>query len=54
MILVEDDWDSLEGLTYVLGDNESVVISASKVEAKPHKKRNMICFHAMRVAAAAG
>ena len=40
--------------TYVLGDNESVVKSASKVESRLHKKHNAICFHAVREAAAAG
>jgi hypothetical protein len=44
----------LEEPTYMLGDNKSVIDSASKVEARLHKKHNAICFHAVREAAAAG
>jgi hypothetical protein len=44
----------IEGPTNVLGDNESVVNSASKIEARLNKKHNAICFHAVREAAAAG
>jgi hypothetical protein len=33
------------GPTNVLGDNKSVVNSASKVEARLNKKHNAICFH---------
>lgn len=43
----------IEGPTNILGDNESVVNSASKVEARLNKKHNAICFHAVREAAAA-
>jgi hypothetical protein len=44
----------IEGPTNVLGDNESVVNSASRVDARLHKKHNAICFHTVREAAAAG
>lgn len=44
----------IQGATNVLGDNESVVNSASKVEARLNKKHNAICFHTVREAAAAG
>jgi hypothetical protein len=44
----------IEGPANVLGDNESVVNSASKVEARLNKKHNAICFHAVREASAAG
>jgi hypothetical protein len=43
----------IEGPTNVLGDNESVVNSASKVEARLNKKHNAICFHTVREASAA-
>lgn len=43
----------IQGPTNVLGDNESVVNSASKVEARLNKKHNAICFHTVREAAAA-
>jgi hypothetical protein len=43
----------IEGATDVLGDNESVVNSASKVEARLNKKHNAICFHTVREASAA-
>jgi Reverse transcriptase (RNA-dependent DNA polymerase) len=43
----------IEGPTNILGDNESVVNSALKVEARLNKKNNAICFHAVREAAAA-
>jgi hypothetical protein len=37
------------------GDNDSVVVkSASRVEARFHKKHNAICFHMAREACAAG
>ena len=42
----------IDGPTNILGDNESVVNSASKVEARLNKKHNAICFHAVREAAA--
>ena len=44
----------IDGPTNVLGDNESVVNAASKIEAKLNKKHNAICFHAVREASAAG
>lgn len=44
----------IEGPTNVLGDNKSVINSASLVEARLHKKHNAICFHAVREASAAG
>jgi hypothetical protein len=40
----------IEGATNVLGDNKSVVNSASKVEARLKKKHNVICFHTVREA----
>ena len=43
----------IEGPTNILGDNESVVNSASKVEARLNKKHNAICFHTVREASAA-
>ena len=43
----------IDGPTNVLGDNESVVNSASKVEARLNKKHNAICFHTVREASAA-
>ena len=44
----------IDGPTNVLGDNESVVKSASTVEARLTKKHNAICFHLVREACAAG
>jgi hypothetical protein len=44
----------IEGPTSVLGNNESVVNSVSKMEARLNKKHNAICFHAVREACAAG
>jgi hypothetical protein len=35
----------IDGPTNVLGVNDSVVKSASRVEARLHKKHNAICFH---------
>jgi hypothetical protein len=43
----------IEGATNVLGDKESVVNSALKVEARLNKKHNAICFHTVREASAA-
>jgi hypothetical protein len=43
----------IEGASIVLGDNESVVNSTSKVEAQLNKKHNAICFHTVREASAA-
>jgi len=42
----------IEGAATLLGDNESVVNSASKVEARLNKKHNAICFHTVREACA--
>lgn len=44
----------IEGPTSISGDNESVINSASKVEARLNKKHNAICFHSVREATAAG
>jgi len=44
----------IDGPTNVLGDNESVIKGASRVEARLHKKHNAICFHIVREAVAAG
>ncbi len=44
----------IECPTNILGDNESVVNAASKVEGKLNKKHNAICYHAVREACAAG
>jgi hypothetical protein len=45
----------IDGPTNILGDNESVINSASRVDARLlHKKHNAICFHTVREAAAAG
>jgi hypothetical protein len=43
----------IDGPTNVLGDSESVVNSASKVEARLNKKHNAIYFHTVREASAA-
>jgi hypothetical protein len=43
----------IEGATNVLEDNESVVNSALKVEARLNKKHNAICFHTVREASTA-
>jgi hypothetical protein len=43
----------IEGATNVLGDNKSVVHSASKVEARLNRKHNVICFHTVREASPA-
>jgi hypothetical protein len=43
----------IEGPTNVMGDNESMVNSASKVEARLNKKQNAICFHTVRESVAA-
>jgi hypothetical protein len=43
----------IDGATNILGDNESVVNSAAKVEARLNKKHNAICFHTVREASAA-
>jgi hypothetical protein len=44
----------IDGPTNILGDNESVVNAASKVEGRLNKKHNAICYHAVREACAAG
>jgi hypothetical protein len=38
----------------IFGDNESVVNSSMRLDAKLHKRHNMICFHRVREAIAAG
>ena len=43
----------IDGPTNLLGDNDSVVNCASKVEARLNKKHNAICFHTVREASAA-
>jgi hypothetical protein len=43
----------IEGPTNVRGDNESVVNSASKVEAGLNKRQSAICFHTGREASTA-
>ena len=40
--------------SYVFGDNESVVKSCTQVHAKLHKRHNMLSFHFVREAVAAG
>jgi hypothetical protein len=40
--------------SYVFGDNESVIHSASKIHAKLHTRHNMLSFHFVREAVAAG
>ena len=44
----------LDEPTYMLGDNESVVKSTSRVEAQLGKKHQSICWHAIREAASQG
>ena len=44
----------IEGPSLILGDNESVIKSTSRVEARLDKKHQSICWHAIREAAAAG
>ena len=44
----------LEGPTYVLGDNMSVINNTSKPESTLKKKSNAICSHAVREAVAMG
>ena len=44
----------IEGPTYVLCNNESVMKSTSNVEATLSKKHQVICWHAVREAAAGG
>ena len=44
----------IAGPTAILGDNESVVNSVSKMEVRLNKKHNAICFHTVREACAAG
>jgi hypothetical protein len=38
----------------VFGDNESVVNSSMRIDAKLHKRHNMLCFHRVRQAIASG
>jgi hypothetical protein len=40
--------------SYIFGDNESVLQSASKIYANLHKRHNMLSFHFVRAAVAAG
>ena len=40
--------------SYVFGDNESVVKSATQIHSKLHKRHNMLSFHFVREAIAAG
>jgi len=40
--------------SYVFGDNESVINSGIKIHAKLHKRHNMLSFHFVREAIAAG
>ena len=44
----------LQDKSYVFGDNESVVKSGTQVHAKLHKRHNMLSFHFVREAIAAG
>jgi hypothetical protein len=44
----------IRGKSYVFGDNESVVKSAIHIHAKLHKRHNMLSFHFVREAIAAG
>jgi hypothetical protein len=39
---------------YMLGDNESVVNSSTRIDAKLHKRHNALSFHKVREAIAAG
>ena len=44
----------VEGPTCMFCDNESVVKSTSRLEARLNKKHQSICWHAVREAVAAG
>ena len=44
----------IDGPTYILCDNQAVVINSSKPESTLKKKHNQICFHRVREAVAAG
>ena len=44
----------LNGPTYVYGDNMSVIYNRSRPESTLNKKRNSICYHAVREAVASG
>ena len=44
----------LTGPTYVYGDNMSVIYNTSRPELTLKKKRNYICYHAVREAVASG
>jgi len=44
----------IEEPSYILGDNESVIKSTSRVEATLNKKHQAICWHTVREAAAGG
>ena len=45
---------SIEGPTYVYGDNMSVVNNTTKPESTLLKKSNSICYHAVRESVASG
>ena len=42
------------GSSYMFGDNESVVNSSMKIDAKLHKRHNALSFHRVRESIAAG
>ena len=44
----------IRGHTYMFGDNESVVGSAGRIDAKLHKRHTALSFHRVREAIAAG
>jgi hypothetical protein len=41
-------------MSYMFGDNKSVVDSSTQIHAKLHKRHNMLSFHRVREAIAAG
>jgi hypothetical protein len=44
----------IHGKSYMFGDNESVVGSSTKFDAKLHKRHTILSFHRVREAVAAG
>ena len=44
----------MNGLTYVYGNNMSVIYNTSRPESTLRKKRNFICYHAVSEAVASG
>ncbi len=44
----------MKGVSYMCGDNMSVVTNSSKPESTLKKKSNSICYHAVREAVAMG